>query len=418
MKILITGEPLIFNKGCMGMVMGLYDGLKEKGLEFDIDLLSSKFYLDDKKMYEEYPNLSVVMFPWTSSKDVSKGTYSKPSYLKESTQLLLEFGGMIPKKVKEFFLKYDLIIDINGDSLTEDYGLLPLIRRLLPLNLGSRLGIRTIVMAQTIGPFHTNLGKWLIKRALDRQSVISARENFTYNYLHEIGIETEIQNLADLAFLQNPEIAKVDEDLEKILLSSKTKTLAVSISNLMKKWGDQISGNEGVDFLDCFEKLLEKIILENDYNIVLIPHVIRPDQDDRETAAIIFERLSKYSDKVYFLKENYHSKRLKWIIGKCDILISSRMHAAIAGLSQGVPTICISKGVKFKSLVGERLNQSDYVLDITESNFEQITNMAYEKFEHIDSQRNAVSENITKHSNIQRELAKENIELVSRKMGA
>jgi polysaccharide pyruvyl transferase WcaK-like protein len=41
---------------------------------------------------------------------------------------------------------------------------------------------------------------------------------------------------------------------------------------------------------------------------------------------------------------------IKGIIGLCDFLIGSRMHACIAALSQGIPTVGVAYSKKFKGV--------------------------------------------------------------------
>ena len=53
---------------------------------------------------------------------------------------------------------------------------------------------------------------------------------------------------------------------------------------------------------------------------------------------------------------------LKYVIGRTDFFIGSRLHACIAALSQGIPTIGIAYSQKFVDVFGS-LGCSDFVID-------------------------------------------------------
>ena len=70
--------------------------------------------------------------------------------------------------------------------------------------------------------------------------------------------------------------------------------------------------------------------------------------------------------------------KLKSVIALCDMVISCRMHAAIAATSSAVPTVALSFGHKFHSVLGKMLGQDRCIVKIDAdyqtvlSNLEQI----------------------------------------------
>ncbi len=59
---------------------------------------------------------------------------------------------------------------------------------------------------------------------------------------------------------------------------------------------------------------------------------------------------SRYGKRIHILTGNYGEQEVKGIIGRCDMFIGSRMHACIAALSQGIPTIGIAYSKKFRGV--------------------------------------------------------------------
>jgi polysaccharide pyruvyl transferase WcaK-like protein len=77
--------------------------------------------------------------------------------------------------------------------------------------------------------------------------------------------------------------------------------------------------------------------------LALVPHVIRDPRDAESdwAAAKDLEALliADYPDRVATLPQDYDATELKWIIAELDWFAGARMHATIAGLSSGVPTL-------------------------------------------------------------------------------
>ena len=76
---------------------------------------------------------------------------------------------------------------------------------------------------------------------------------------------------------------------------------------------------------------------------------------------------------------------IKGVIGLCDFFIGSRMHACIAALSQGIPTVAVAYSPKFKG-VFDSIGTGDMVIDATsvdmETAIEAICNH-FQKYEHL-----------------------------------
>jgi colanic acid/amylovoran biosynthesis protein len=98
--------------------------------------------------------------------------------------------------------------------------------------------------------------------------------------------------------------------------------------------------------------------LRNDLqaNVILIPHVqeISPLNDDRVLATEIQRRLG-YDDGVRLAGGNFSAEEFKAIISRCDFLVAERMHAAIAGLSTGVPTLVVGYSIKARGILSDLL---------------------------------------------------------------
>ena len=51
------------------------------------------------------------------------------------------------------------------------------------------------------------------------------------------------------------------------------------------------------------------------------------------------------------IEEKCSARQVKAISGHCDLILSGRMHLAIASLGQGVPVVCLTYQDKFEGLM-------------------------------------------------------------------
>jgi polysaccharide pyruvyl transferase WcaK-like protein len=90
-------------------------------------------------------------------------------------------------------------------------------------------------------------------------------------------------------------------------------------------------------------------------SVFLVPHQVHPSYygpDDRSAAEALVLRLGR-PHWMHSIQGDYSPPCLKGFIGQCDVLVASRMHAAIAGLSSGVPTLLVAWSHKYRGVMEE-----------------------------------------------------------------
>ncbi|MBN2075003.1 MAG: polysaccharide pyruvyl transferase family protein [Dehalococcoidales bacterium] len=285
------------------------------------------------------------------------------------------------RKLKEFH-NTDIIIHLGTNLYSEDFGIRGFIEHSKEILLAVLL-IKPIVMyAESIGPFNSILSKIIARSLLNKINLITLREEVSQKYLVELGVhKPRVFVTADPAFLLEPaskeRISEIldDEGIEigthpviGVILSSATnlkeitrKSRVVALINLVYVIGRYFLPETIIKYLigifrqigyfDRFEtryitqmevsSIIDHIIDSLDVDIMLIPHIRQEGVfEDSDTAQEI-RRVAKNQDKIKVVQNIYTSEELKGIIGICDTLISSRMHAAIAAMSQCIPTILI-----------------------------------------------------------------------------
>jgi polysaccharide pyruvyl transferase WcaK-like protein len=108
-------------------------------------------------------------------------------------------------------------------------------------------------------------------------------------------------------------------------------------------------------------------LLENvSHRLLLVPHTFsqlhRVESDPAVCAELKDLLPPAFLPRVHLVRGEYDQHEIKALIGKCDFFIGSRMHACIAALSQGIPTIGVAYSKKFKG-VFESVGVADCVVD-------------------------------------------------------
>jgi polysaccharide pyruvyl transferase WcaK-like protein len=93
-------------------------------------------------------------------------------------------------------------------------------------------------------------------------------------------------------------------------------------------------------------KTLAVFILENtDFDILLLPHVVMPMDNDYEILKRLHDSFDR-TDRIMLIPASYSAAQYKFIVSRCRFGVFARTHAAIAAYSSGVPAISIAYSVK------------------------------------------------------------------------
>lgn len=261
---------------------------------------------------------------------------------------------------------FDCVLDLSGDTISDDYGKLTIFGLLYDLIIYKGLLRKPyVIYAQSLGPFSSILTKIIAKIAFSFIDLIIIRENITAQYLEKLGIKGFIIG-ADPAFL----LPSAKEDtLIEILNNERIPTDKKLVGINMSQHCYDILGDKSNEYLNIHAQLIDHLIEELDVNVVLIPHVISEGFDDRSVSSLTYSKI-KNKKHVNIIKGDYTPEEIKSIIGNCDLFIGARMHATIASTSMFVPTVGIAYSHKMHGIIGEMLNLQEYVIDLEKLNSE------------------------------------------------
>lgn len=267
----------------------------------------------------------------------------------------------------------DVVVDLSGDMLTEDYGPVVGYSHFLPLLQAQALGKPVIICAQSVGPFRYL--KCLARRILSRAALITVRESITPKLLDELnGPSIKSVRTADLAFLLKPAAPDcIDALFEKEGIPAKPTRprLGVSVSALLTNRTNRHLGTGRENSIDSFALALDAVAEELGIEVFLVPHVFgpKPAGDDRQAG----EKLaSLMRNPPLRLRGEYRPEEIKGMIGRCDAFVGCRMHANIAALESGVPVLAIGYSHKTRGILSD-LGLGDWILPIDEIDPKKLT---------------------------------------------
>ena len=264
----------------------------------------------------------------------------------------------------EAYSRADLMLDLSGDSYRDPPGGFALAHH---ANLLASLAARTpyALVSQSLGPFRAP-NRPLARYFLNRARLLYVREKRTRDLLVALGVSADHIGLApDVAFAlpsASPEPIWKGEAWDPDRLAR--PWIALSLSDLALKLGAGKSGNV---YLEEMARVSQHVRSRYGASVILVPHEINPPyygSDDRSAGDALFEGLGRPS-WMWPIRGDYDPARLKGLIGECDAVVAARMHAGIAGLSSGIPTLVVAWSHKYRGVM-EEIGLGDFVWDQVE----------------------------------------------------
>lgn len=298
----------------------------------------------------------------------------------------------------------------GGDSFSDIYGLERLLYVSLPMLLVIAAGKRLVLLPQTLGPFKGGLARTLARFVMDRAEAVYSRDYSSMVEARELlglrGPSDKVRFGYDLGFLLEP--SKPAELKLDGWPGDAAEGVAVgfNVSGLLYIGGYTRQNMFGLkhDYKALVTEIIDFIIMKKGASVILIPHVFggrkNAESDSNACEALYRELCGKYREKLFLLRGEYDPHEIKYVIGKTDMFIGSRMHACIAALSQCVPSVPLSYSRKFMGVM-ESIGVEDCVADPCRMGRDAIINIIDRTFE----ERSLIRERLKKEMSGVRESA-------------
>ena len=288
-----------------------------------------------------------------------------------SSMLRIDLKALIGSAELQEYARADVVVDLSGDTLTNDYGVASTVSHLVPILTAIALLRPVVVCAQSIGPL--GAARPLARFALNRVSVVTAREEITSAYLDDLGVHRPQRELtADMAFLLEP--ARPERVSEIMVAEGLDRTdrplVGIALSRLM---GHRFSPRDPSAFEDMMAGMADHMAEQLQAFVALVAHVTGPGErrDDRVVARAVRNKM-RSADHTAVVEGDYLPDELKGVFSRFELFVGMRMHANIAALSMCVPTIAIGYSQKTRGIM-RMAGQERWVSDIDQVTTSNLT---------------------------------------------
>lgn len=258
------------------------------------------------------------------------------------------------EKMKAIMPRYEAFALIGADVLDGHYSVQESCQRLALVNMANRLGLTSTIFGFSFnGHPHPDALADLINLA--ERVLLQVRDPVSLRRLASHGIRNAAQ-VADIAFLMPPAGPSFNtEEIEAWIRAQKTVGRTVMIFNLSRQ-ALAGAGQTRERVLDELSEMLAMLISTRRLSVLWLPHDLRKggkaEDNDVAIAMALARRVSKKlaGDEYHRLFVAIDVSEVKRLAGMADLVITGRMHLAVAALGMGVPTIGISFQGKFEGL--------------------------------------------------------------------
>ena len=358
------------NRGCEGIAKGTAQLLSLPKTQ--LVGLCSDVPLDTRLHVDDFVTLQAKRKPNLIMKALIKMLVSIFSFFNvdryTSTSLLYRFSySPFIKQMK----KGDVMISTGGDMLCYHDN-----EVVYTAKQAKKKGVKTVLWGCSMGPENLTERKLETLKSFD---LIYARESMSFDFFKSLGLNNVVC-YPDPAFVLEKE--KVDVPV----CFSKGKVIGVNLSNYTVG-----SFNLNTSFGNEVRLLLNYIVKETDYQVLLVPHVLWGEQDDRVMAKNVADEYAQYSDRITILEsDNLNYLQIRYIISLCHLFIGGRTHAVISAYSACVPTIALGYSIKSRGIAKD-LGVEEFVVDCKRSGSKGLL----EVFKTVDENSADIKEHLT-----------------------
>jgi polysaccharide pyruvyl transferase WcaK-like protein len=259
--------------------------------------------------------------------------------------------GWVRARACRSILDSSVVVDVAGISFVDGRGIPITVYNSLMTGLPLLLGVPTVKAAQALGPFATQPNRLLAKLVLPRLAAVCARGARTREHLDTLHL-TNVTNVADFAFSLD-ESENLPESVLTSLASAGEKFVVVMPSSVVRG----LYESTGADYVSAVAELIRAVRSTTGLAVVIAPHSYRvghPEgrMNDGPVCQQVTAALSGDS-MVVGIDEDLSAGELRRLIGMGEVLVTSRFHAMISGLSTCTPTVVVGWSHKYREVLDD-----------------------------------------------------------------
>lgn len=241
-------------------------------------------------------------------------------------------------------------------------------------------GVPVVHLSQARGPFRHPLNRWLSKRFLGACRYSFARGRATAAHMETLGLPADRWRIAaDIAFGFRTGDSVTDEGADRIrpALDRMDAARAAGRATVALSPSSVVLGKTreaGIDYTG----LLARAVLhlrDAGHHVLVLPNATRAGDNglrnnDIPVIATIRDEVGRLApdalrDDTTWIEQDVNTDAIRALIAPCRLLITSRFHAMVAGLSLGVPVFVVGWSHKYGEVL-EMFGCQDDAIDFAQ----------------------------------------------------
>ena len=259
--------------------------------------------------------------------------------------------GWVRSRGCRSMLDADVVVDVAGISFADGRGIAILGYNVLMTGVPLLLGVPTVKAAQAMGPFESFPNKIAARLVLPHLATICARGARTREHLSTLRLRNVV-DVADLAFSLS-EAQDLPSSVASAVRAAGDDFIVVMPSAVVRG----IFDSNGGDYVSAVVSLIREIRTRTQRGVVIAPHSYRAGMPEgrmndgpvcREVAKILSS-----DSMVVGVDADLSAGELRRLVSMGSVLVTSRFHAMISGLSTSTPTVVVGWSHKYKEVLDD-----------------------------------------------------------------
>lgn len=245
---------------------------------------------------------------------------------------------------------------LGADLLDGFYQVRSATRRLWLLHLAARLGKEATALGFS---FNREPAPAVLRRfkRLPSRVNIRVRDPLSAARFEDL-VGRRVTLVADLAFLLEAEESSATATIDAWIDRQHDQGRRVIGINANALLGRREHDAHDADIVPFYADGLEELAMRDDIALLFLPHDYRT-YDDRPSDQQLVARLQRaltyrvgeqLATRSHLVTYTLTARELRQVAGRCDAVVTGRMHLAIAALSQAVPTVTLAYQGKVEGL--------------------------------------------------------------------
>jgi len=344
--VCIVGGGFV-NKGAEAMVLTVAHAVRKGLADTDIYVRSDSRELEQVRQHG--------LLPWESI---------------EPTGLVSRFRSKI--KTVGIYYKCSAFIDVGGYQFGDPWGEEHVRRMARAFRRCARFGNLVFFMPQAWGPFSSPAMCDAIQCVVNTATLCYVRDKTSMTAVEELvgKKHPRIRFAHDIAWnFQGADTSVGRQLIRDAGLVTGENSITVCVTPNMRVYERNHGVGNANEYVIFLRELITYLCRSYDARIVLMGHELRADnrdkRDDRYLCNLLLESIDR-SLSIAHVDGLLTAAQIKAVIGNCDLLLSSRYHALIAALSQGIPVMAIGWSHKYDQLLAE-VGLAQNLISVTKS---------------------------------------------------